>query len=317
MLTAEFRTEKVSDRITRIYAFSTELMYLVEGEENAVLLDSGRGIGFVKPLIDRLTDKPLKVLLTHGHVDHAMGASEFPVGTVYINKEDAYIYQKHCSWEFRKSGLGTMPGGELVTEEDFTPVVSIDEWQDLKEGDRFDLGGISVEIYACPGHTRGSVVMLLPEERTVLLGDACNGFTFLFQDYSLSVEEYRESLYQLKEKLNGKFDTVLASHGDGKLSKEVINDNIRVCDQILAGEAEAIPFAFGGDRGLIAQKGVQPGHGNIVYNQEHIWKNSAEVNPYAVLSEDEILERLSTARTHSAQGKQREAKAAISEMRSR
>ncbi|MCD7812787.1 MAG: hypothetical protein LUH20_01815 [Lachnospiraceae bacterium] len=72
-------------------------------------------------------------------------------------------------------------------------------------------------------------------------------------------------------------------------------------------------FAFGGDRGLIAQKGVQPGHGNSVYNPEHIWRNSAEVNPYAVLS----VERVSTARTHSAQGKQREAKAAISEMRSR
>ncbi|MCD8076260.1 MAG: type II toxin-antitoxin system RelB/DinJ family antitoxin [Lachnospiraceae bacterium] len=48
-----------------------------------------------------------------------------------------------------------------------------------------------------------------------------------------------------------------------------------------------------------------------------IKRNSAEVNPYAVLSEDEILERLSTTRTHSAQGKQKEAKAAISEMRSR
>ncbi|MCD8014752.1 MAG: MBL fold metallo-hydrolase [Lachnospiraceae bacterium] len=270
MITSEFKTEKVSERITRIFAFSTELMYLVEGENQAALLDSGSGIGFVKPLIDRLTYKPVTVLLTHGHVDHAMGASEFPAENVYINQDDAYIYEKHCTWEFRKGGLGMMPGGDQVTEEDFTPVVPIADWNDLKEGDRFDLGGISVEIYACPGHTRGSLVMLLPEERTVLLGDACNGFTFLFQDYSTTVEEYRESLCRLKRKLDGKFDKVLASHGDGVLSPEVIKDNIRVCDQILAGETDDLPMEFGGDKGLRALENVQPGHGNIIYNPARI-----------------------------------------------
>ncbi|MCC8052029.1 MAG: MBL fold metallo-hydrolase [Clostridiales bacterium] len=270
MINSEFKTEKVSERITRIFAFSTELMYLVEGENRAALLDSGSGIGFVKPLIDWLTDKPVTVLLTHGHVDHAMGASEFPAENVYINQEDAYIYEKHCTWEFRKSGLGMMPGGELVTEDDFTPVVPITDWHDLKEGDCFDLGGISIKIYACPGHTRGSLAMLIPQERTVLLGDACNSFTFLFQDYSTTVEEYRESLYRLKKKLDGKFDKVLASHGDGVLSPEVIDDNIRVCEQILAGETKGFPMEFRGDKGLRALENVQPGHGNIIYNPARI-----------------------------------------------
>ena len=34
-----FKTEKVTERITRIYAFSTELMYLVEGTERAALIE--------------------------------------------------------------------------------------------------------------------------------------------------------------------------------------------------------------------------------------------------------------------------------------
>ena len=38
---------------------------------------------------------------------------------------------------------------------------------------------------------------------------------------------------------------------------------------------------------------------------------------YAAMSEDELLEKLSAAREHSAQGKQREAKAVISDMRSK
>ena len=82
MAVPEFRTEKVTDRITRIFAHSGELMYLVEGEEKAALLDTGSGIGFFRPLVESLTDKPLIVLITHGHVDHAMGASEFRSGCV-------------------------------------------------------------------------------------------------------------------------------------------------------------------------------------------------------------------------------------------
>jgi glyoxylase-like metal-dependent hydrolase (beta-lactamase superfamily II) len=269
MSVPEFRTEKVSDRITRIYAFSSELMYLVEGDERAALLDSGSGIGFVRPLVEKLTDKPVVVLLTHGHVDHAMGASEFPPENVYINKEDAYIYNgEHGTYEFRKAGLFLMEEGadEVVPEEDFTPLVPIDAYNDLKEGDKFDLGGISIEMFACPGHTKGSLVMLIPEERTVLLGDACNGFTFVFEDYSLPLAEYQQSLIRLNTILEGRYDTVLASHGDGRSVPEIISENIALCDVILEGKDDKKPMEFRGNHGMIANTKAEPGHGNIVYN---------------------------------------------------
>jgi glyoxylase-like metal-dependent hydrolase (beta-lactamase superfamily II) len=269
MSVPEFRTEKVSDRITRIYAFSSELMYLVEGDERAALLDSGSGIGFVRPLVEKLTDKPVVVLLTHGHVDHAMGASEFPPENVYINKEDAYIYNgEHGTYEFRKAGLFLMEEGadEVVPEEDFTPLVPIDAYNDLKEGDKFDLGGISIEMFACPGHTKGSLVMLIPEERTVLLGDACNGFTFVFEDYSLPLAEYQQSLIRLKNILEGRYDTILASHGDGRSVPEIISENIALCDVILEGKDDKKPMEFRGNHGMIANTKAEPGHGNIVYN---------------------------------------------------
>lgn len=68
-----FKTEKLTSRVTRIQAPGEELMYLVEGEERAALLDTGTGVGHLKPCVDKLTDKPVSVLITHGHVDHAMG----------------------------------------------------------------------------------------------------------------------------------------------------------------------------------------------------------------------------------------------------
>ncbi|MCC8127011.1 MAG: type II toxin-antitoxin system RelB/DinJ family antitoxin [Clostridiales bacterium] len=48
-----------------------------------------------------------------------------------------------------------------------------------------------------------------------------------------------------------------------------------------------------------------------------IKRNPADVSLYAAMSEDEILERLRMSREHSMQGKQREAKEVISDMRSK
>lgn len=92
-----FKTEKVTDRITRIFCF-LELMYLTEGDNAAALLDSGSGFGNLKDCIDGLTDKPLIVLLTHGHVDHAMGADEFQ--TVYMSRKDHDIFKEHGTTDF-------------------------------------------------------------------------------------------------------------------------------------------------------------------------------------------------------------------------
>lgn len=274
MAVPAFRTEKVNDRITRIFAPGAELMYLVEGDERAALLDTGSGIGFFRPLVEQLTEKPVLVLITHGHVDHAFGASEFPPENVYISQEDAYIYEEHAAEAFRKANLFELgdAAGAIVPEEDFAPVLPISAYHDLKEGDRFDLGGISVEIYACPGHTRGSLAMLIPEEKMVLLGDACNSFTFLFDDYSTTVEEYQQSLMRLDAALAGKFETVLASHGDGWLAPEVIRENIALCQRILDGHADTAPFEFCGIQGLIADTKVEPYHGNIVYHPDRIRK---------------------------------------------
>lgn len=267
-----FKVEKISPRLTRIYALSSELMYLVEGDERAALLDTGSGIGFVRPLVEQLTDKPVVVLVTHGHVDHAMGASEFSPESVYMSLEDAYIYTPHSTHAFRETCLFEMgPAADaVVPEEDFTPVMPVTAFNDLREGDRFDLGGVSVEVYACPGHTKGSMVMLIPEERMLLLGDACNSNTFLFQDYSLTVEEYRESLLHLMSLVDGRFDTILSSHGDGLLDIRVMEENLVLCDRLLEGTADQVPMEFMGDKGFHASRTAAPRHGNIVYHPDRI-----------------------------------------------
>ena len=275
----EFKYEKVSDRITRIFGTSGELWYLVTGSEKAALLDTGSGIGHMKPLIDSLTDKPLIILLTHGHVDHANGAPEFDC-PIYMDPADDPIYEMHKSIETRKEGLDMAPADirKRLEESDYIPVRE-KPFLTLKHGDVFDLGGLTVETYACAGHTPGSVVFLIQEERTVLLGDACNSFTFMFFDYCLPIETYRRNLLALKEQLEGKYDRVLLSHGDGNGPVEIIDGVLSVCDDILNGNTDDEPFVFRGESAVIAKTmdmrimgRKDGGIGNVVYQKNNIFE---------------------------------------------
>ena len=93
-----YRAEKVNDRITAIISFTGEIMYLVNGSERSLLIDTCVGAGNLRDFVERLTEKPLTVLLTHGHIDHAMGAPEFtgndgkPECEIYMNHADTEIY---------------------------------------------------------------------------------------------------------------------------------------------------------------------------------------------------------------------------------
>ena len=48
-------------------------MTLLEGENAAMLVDTGYGIEDVADFMRHMTDLPLTVFLTHNHHDHAMG----------------------------------------------------------------------------------------------------------------------------------------------------------------------------------------------------------------------------------------------------
>ena len=271
----KFHSEKVSEHITRIYGLTEEQMYLVTGSQKAALIDTGSGAGSLRSYVETLTDKPVTVLLTHGHVDHAMGAPEFD--TVYMSREDDYIYSQHCELEARKGYLSQSPDFDKIVEEDYIPVASADSFHDLREGDVFDLGGISVEVYSCPGHTKGSLCMLIREERTLITGDACNTFTFLFDTYSTGLSTYEKNLTALKEKTAGKYDRILLSHGPGReYPVELIDEVLEVCEDIKSGNVDDLPFEFMGRKAFIA-KAMEMGGGrldgklgNIVYDKERI-----------------------------------------------
>ncbi len=267
-----FKTEKISPRVTRIFAFNTELMYLVEGDERAALLDTGSGFGSLRACVEALTDKPVTVLLTHGHTDHALGAAEFE--EVYMNPLDEEVYAKHSAMPYRARSGAMWPDFAKLRPDQIIPAMAFSDMRPLHAGDVFDLGGVTVECFACPGHTPGTLVFLLREERMLLLGDACNDRTFLFDEFTASVPDYRAALMTLDAQTAGRYDRVLLSHGDGEGVPDMLQRVIAVCDDILAGRSDAQPFEFLGDCALLARAcgpdgaRLDGGRGNIVYKAE-------------------------------------------------
>lgn len=277
-----FQSETLMPGLTRIWDVAHTAMYLVEGEEKAVLIDTGVGVGQLKAVVDRLTDKPLTVLLTHGHVDHAMGAASFE--DVRLSPLDKEIYEVHSAFEVRKGYVmgAAMQGADpaavqTVKDGDYLQPKAFSAFAPLSPGDRFELGGVSVEVLEGAGHTPGSLTMLIPQWRVLLLGDACNQFTFLFDSFASPLESYKKMLLGLKEKTEGRYDRVLVSHGMGEGGVGMIDSVIAVCDEIFAGQADNLPFQNPMGSGLIAKAmdfqrfcRADGGEGNIIYNPQRL-----------------------------------------------
>ncbi len=145
-----FSSQKITNHITRIYLPGDVQAYLVEGMDKSVLIDTGCGIGDLKAYVATLTGKPITVLLTHGHLDHAPGAVQFD--TVYMNLADCGIYAAHDLIQQRIDYVETTSFAGKYRREDLLPENSADAFLDLQDGMRFDLGGLHITAYACPGH---------------------------------------------------------------------------------------------------------------------------------------------------------------------
>ena len=111
------------------------------------------------------------------------------------------------------------------------------------------------------------------------MGDAGNDSTLLFDRNSLSVEEYRQQVIRIRDELQGRYDRIFICHHAIDTSPDMLDNMIDVCDDILNGCADDLPFEFMGTKACIAKK-CSPRferedgkHGNLIYNKNKIRAN--------------------------------------------
>lgn len=270
-----FKTKKVSPSTTCITDITDVHCYLVEGSKKAMLIDTMTGVGNLKEFAESLTRLPISVILTHGHCDHAGGAAPFE--EVYLNEADYELVKEHASMEMKKEYVKVTTGDlfDQITDRDFCPVRT-GAYLPLEDGQIFDLGGITLKAVAVPGHTKGMTCILNIEERSILFGDACSQAVLVWAEESTSVEEYKSGLLNLKRH-EAEYDTVYLSHRDRTTGKDILDNVIQVCNDILTESDDAMPAPFTDREGLLFAKNVDENFvrtdgkvGNIIYVKEKV-----------------------------------------------
>lgn len=266
-----FQIKKLSPHITQIRDASGVFLFLAEGTQRALLIDTGSGFVGLKETVARLTRKPLTVILTHMHPDHAGGAADFD--RIYVHPADIPAFREQsveCRMDYTRSQL---PPGETVTAADFLPPVADGRcFVPMEDGTVFDLGGFHVQSIHVPGHTPGSSCILFREERSILFGDACNINTLIM--FGTTLTAYRSALLRLQT-FREQFDTVYYSHGPQPEGPgQSLEDNIALCTEILEGKDDAIACDFLGMPAIRAKAidsrflRLDGKYGNIVYTPQ-------------------------------------------------
>lgn len=256
-----FKFQPVSQHLSRIILPCGVCVYLVQGTREAVLLDTGFGIGDLRGFVERHTTTPYRVWLSHGHLDHAGGAAQFDA--VSLSPADFALEKQHNLWQRRYKEIIEGPDG---APEGFAPELlqpsRTAPYQPLKDNAVLELGGVQVQAIPVPGHTLGMMVFLIPEDRIAIFGDACGEMTLLKREM---LPAYEQALCRLQT-YEGKFDTVLRNHGAFWSDKRILRDNLALTEAILSGKDAAIPMQMMGVPGFAGRPKEHPGaYGNIFY----------------------------------------------------
>lgn len=198
----DFKVYKLREQLYQIQNDVDNCCTLVIGEKKALLFDTMSGYGNLRACVEELTSLPVTVVNSHGHFDHVGGNFQFE--DIYLNDADLPLLD---IMEAYLDMVSENIGRDLSqTRASYPQREGIHE---LSEGMSFDLGGVTAEAVALPGHTAGCIGLLLREWRILLVGDALSPQMCLFFPESLGLEVYQETL---KKVMKMDFDHWIQGH---------------------------------------------------------------------------------------------------------
>ena len=135
-------------------------LFWCEETREAVVIDPGGDAPKIEKAIKKNKLNVTKILLTHGHIDHAGAGLElsekYQVEIWGPEKSDDY-WLKALPQQARTFGVAEAPA--------FLP----QKW--LVEGDSVTFGKETLDVLHCPGHTPGHIVFVNRKDKLAQVGD--------------------------------------------------------------------------------------------------------------------------------------------------
>ena len=173
--------------------------------KKAAVIDPGGDVDEIVAALDKQGLTLEKVLLTHGHFDHAGGAAElaemFDVPVEGPQEEEKFLLDVIEMQGF-KWGVA---GGRNVEP---------DRW--LADGDTVTVGELTLDVIHTPGHTPGHVVFFHAPSRFAIVGDVLFKGSIGRTDFPRG--DHDTLIRSIKEKLLPLGDDVTFLPGHGPLS---------------------------------------------------------------------------------------------------
>ncbi len=215
---------------THVISFmgGSQFMYLLEGEEKALLIDTGWGAGNLRSFVEKLTDKPILVTNTHGHLDHSGGNGEWE--SVYmLPGAEGDIYTCHRA----PFDISKLPYPNY-------------EHRIVKDGDVIELGGRTIELLDISSHSNGSLAYLDHKNGYLFVGDELESAQVLMYEteaipgYDFNLDErlkvHHNNMLRLKS-LQGVWDTLFPAHNGTPIAHSYLDDYIALVEHIYGGDA--------------------------------------------------------------------------------
>ena len=197
-----------------------ESVYVLEGNDRALVIDAGTYMPHLDKAVAALTDKPVTLVITHAHGDHIGGVPCFP--EVWMHPADTVLTRNIRGYD-----------GEIKF---------------LSDGEVIDLGGRRVEVLHTPGHTFGSITLFDKERRYGFSGDAfgsTNLLLFAGTLRGLAATCSRTIDYMSK---NG-IEKLYPGHypGDNPETLQRLIDERKMAQEVLSGRRKGTPDSSNGN----------------------------------------------------------------------